>query len=693
MTRLRSRTLLLKHQQKQQPRRNSNHWVAALFLGAAILNTFQTILSVTFLADLENPLLLFHHHGASGPPCRYNGQCPTGMTCAVVAEHDSTSKQHITMDPPNQHRFPPMPGTCVPFAIPESNQQQQQQQRLPADPHCLSACQAELALDEHFYHERFPVVHQHYAVPGAHAKPPGCVLEFTRQSQQQNHISWIDRLHAQDGLYPDDEPQPSIVAWEKMRFRHIQRVDPTNRILLPPTPQTNLSSFSSLNNNNNISFDAPVVWQAYCFAPCRTDRDCGGDYSVLKKQDDAPSPRPFVCMEGACQSNSQFWQESSSSLATTTTHMMDRQQPDSTPTPPSTTTHDDEMILVTGATGSYFRGLQNLAASARYWAPHSKLLIYNLGALEDPDLMRQIEAWPNVLSVEWNQSGIPKDGLYPPHVYEHMRACAWKPLIIQQVVRKYSMIFWLDAGSTLTGPLDPLVNILRRNGLFLVKGQDANMKPMSHPNTYQWFGFDKNTMETGPHFGGGTQGHVRNSRFIHSIVDKNAACALDPNCIIPDLVQQDQQIRHRYDQTSLSICAYHPLVQAPHHTEYLSAGASTVSADLRKASYRFILTSRQSCQAYVQIMSSNEEQSYITNNIVPIDWTKVQNRTVRAIPIHKHHHVTYTDDDVAVENWKDYVQNHTGYKAPVQAHKAKGHVVSLSLTMNAGNALLPNGLT
>jgi hypothetical protein len=130
----------------------------------------------------------------------------------------------------------------------------------------------------------------------------------------------------------------------------------------------------------------------------------------------------------------------------------------------------------------------------------------------------RVEKWPNVHRIHW-KDGIPRS--YPPHM-QNLKNYAWKSIAVNESVHEYKSIFWLDAGATFTGPLDPIQDILHRDGIFLVKGQDASMKQLSHPSTYKWFGFDKETFVGGPHFAGGIQGHVYPSRFIGTIVVPNA---------------------------------------------------------------------------------------------------------------------------------------------------------------------------
>lgn len=165
---------------------------------------------------------------------------------------------------------------------------------------------------------------------------------------------------------------------------------------------------------------------------------------------------------------------------------------------------------------------------------------------------------------------------------------------VNETVHKYKSIFWMDAGSTLTGPVDPIEKILRIQGIMLVKGQDLNMR-LSHPGTYTWFGYDKETMATGPHYSGNTQAFLHPSRYTEKIVIPNAKCALDANCIAPP---GSALHGHRYDQTSISILAYAPKTQLPHYTEYLAAQVTQLNPDLSKPSFKLVWTARQGCSFY-----------------------------------------------------------------------------------------------
>jgi len=114
--------------------------------------------------------------------------------------------------------------------------------------------------------------------------------------------------------------------------------------------------------------------------------------------------------------------------------------------------------------------------------------------------------------------------------------------------------------------------------------------------TYEWFGFDKATYKTGPHYSGNIQGFVYPSRFIDTLVIPNAVCGLNNSCIAPP---GSDLSNHRYDQTSLSVLAYQPHVQAFHHTEFLAVDRAQLAGNLKETSFpRLLWTSRGGCSFY-----------------------------------------------------------------------------------------------
>jgi len=314
------------------------------------------------------------------------------------------------------------------------------------------------------------------------------------------------------------------------------------------------------------------LWTAFCHDPCQTDQDCRGDWTChadIRRPEEQDKDIPKVCQ----------------------------------PPEPTNKPEEREIVYVSGADVQYFEALENYAASLYYWAPTRKLAVYNLG-MEEYQIDR-VQTWPNVIAVHW-KDGLPSQ--FPPHVHENLRNYAWKPLAIQDSLQKYHAILWIDAGATLVAPVEPLEEALMKEGLFLVKGQDDDMKARSHEGMFQWYGYDKDAFKAGPSYAGGIQGHLLPSPYVDTIVNPNVKCALDPLCIHPEGADLGN---HRFDQSSLSILAYQPHVRARQHTEYLAGGRDQLADDLSESSAPFIIwTARGLCSHYSKHngFDSNEDE-------------------------------------------------------------------------------------
>ena len=298
-------------------------------------------------------------------------------------------------------------------------------------------------------------------------------------------------------------------------------------------------------DESNIS-----LWRALCDDPCQTQNDC-------------PKAKGLICASRDGQNKT---------CQTLTENIR----------------HD--MVVVTGADSFYFPALENFAGSLKFWGPRYPLVVYNLGMTKEQ--LDKVRSWSNLLALKW-PNGIPSS--YPKHVRNNLKNYAWKSIIINETVHKYKSIFWLDAGATFVGPIEPIEHIVHQHGIFLVKGQDLTMKRLSNPATYEWFGYNKTTFDGGPHFAGNTQGYLFPSRYIDTVVIPNAECALDRRCIAPP----GSHLRnHRYDQTTLSILAYHKYVKAPHHTEYLAPSRGHLKANLSEHNRFIFWTARGLCDYY-----------------------------------------------------------------------------------------------
>ena len=185
-----------------------------------------------------------------------------------------------------------------------------------------------------------------------------------------------------------------------------------------------------------------------------------------------------------------------------------------------------EMVVVTGANSGYFDALENFIGSMHFWEPTRQLVVYNLGL--SASQIEQVKTWHNV-HLEWS-NGIPST--YAPHVHA-LKKYAWKTNAIYESTKKYSATLWLDAGCEVRGPLTDIESILRKDGVFLVQGQDGDMTRWVHDGTLRYFNVERSAFSKKPSFAGGIEGWILNSKAYHQILEPLVECANKKDCIDP----------------------------------------------------------------------------------------------------------------------------------------------------------------
>ncbi|KAI8476927.1 MAG: hypothetical protein J3K34DRAFT_516186 [Monoraphidium minutum] len=274
--------------------------------------------------------------------------------------------------------------------------------------------------------------------------------------------------------------------------------------------------------------------------------------------------------------------------------------------------------VITGASSNYMRGLTNLVGSVHFWCPKCRLAIYNLG-LSEAEIKAARDSWCNV-EVEWADTLKKQD----------LMKYAWKPQAILEAVEKFGVVFWVDGGSTITGPLDDIERDLRRDGIYAVQGQDDGMARLTHKDAFKYFGFNsKDQFKNRPSFAGNTWGWVKGSPWVEAVLRPWERCSLVEACISPN---GSSLGNHRYDQSVVSIILYtNATVYNPdgsllsdricpggpckrpagaaaaasslvvtHHTDRLAANAGHLNnSGCFVPSHKFVWTSRQACDCYL----------------------------------------------------------------------------------------------
>lgn len=127
------------------------------------------------------------------------------------------------------------------------------------------------------------------------------------------------------------------------------------------------------------------------------------------------------------------------------------------------------MVIATGANAQYFQGLQNMVGSVHYWCQECSIVVYNLGLTAEQ--VDEVGKWCRT-RIRWN-NGIAVNGTASGHV-KQPKQYAWKPFAILETVDEHKgrdVVLWIDAGSTITGPLmNSLYPLLVKDGHLLMQG-------------------------------------------------------------------------------------------------------------------------------------------------------------------------------------------------------------------------------
>jgi hypothetical protein len=129
----------------------------------------------------------------------------------------------------------------------------------------------------------------------------------------------------------------------------------------------------------------------------------------------------------------------------------------------------DRLTVVTAADQAYWRCLYQFLRSAERLNLNMRhdVVAYDFGL--DAATRRRVQArfpW-----CEWRTFAFNN---YPPHIGANLRAHAWKPFVIQEVLQSTSgLVLWLDSATLFREILDDVMADIRRFGVYSLKGQST----------------------------------------------------------------------------------------------------------------------------------------------------------------------------------------------------------------------------
>ncbi|KAI0239205.1 hypothetical protein LSAT2_010058 [Lamellibrachia satsuma] len=224
-----------------------------------------------------------------------------------------------------------------------------------------------------------------------------------------------------------------------------------------------------------------------------------------------------------------------------------------------------DFVFVTAASSNHFAESVDAIASIQTLMPEKKILYFDIGLKADQ--IAQVKSWCSVTYRYFNMSGLPK------FVSKNLFICAWKPFVIETVLREYNALFWIDASFRLkTNNLSDAYRVARNDGGFVgFHDKNKNFRTgdghsnfaVTHPDMYRYLPTDINAQKKIVQFRGGILLIYRTEKVFRDILWWFVMCAQEARCFVPNFniycnfAPHDRYTKfakcHRFDQASINI--------------------------------------------------------------------------------------------------------------------------------------------
>ncbi|XP_050388735.1 uncharacterized protein LOC126807899 [Patella vulgata] len=250
----------------------------------------------------------------------------------------------------------------------------------------------------------------------------------------------------------------------------------------------------------------------------------------------------------------------------------------------------DIPVVVMGLSSNHFdeakASLYSLDNILRPAYPDIKVILYDIGLTET-----ERQAVRRYGKCELRIFDFKK---YPEHV-KVLHLCAWKPIIIQEVLNQYGFVIYTDAsGRFRSSRFTSTFNYVKETGVFFRSAEHEPYFIVNHTfaKTFEYFQekpcLFHNIKETGAGFGL----VVKNNLYSYAIMRSWLTCALQRYCIMPKGTEQRFKCPlnvfkyhkcHREDQSALGI-AIGMIYHYPEPRPYLADEIHYIYTD-RKPNY------------------------------------------------------------------------------------------------------------
>ena len=220
--------------------------------------------------------------------------------------------------------------------------------------------------------------------------------------------------------------------------------------------------------------------------------------------------------------------------------------------------HTSLPVLVTGVSSNHFNELKRLLTNIKHvFTNNIEIIVYDLGLTKT-----EISVLGTICKIcqykAFNFSA------FPEHV-KHLNTYTWKPIIIQQTLRNFPSVIWVDTSIRFNHKIYQLINMTRYTSVMFNGLAGWDTYAMTQPSTFKIIKeepclFDKPSVQSG--FGI----YYRNPLTLKYIMRPWVSCALTKGCMALNSHTDDIKYLyscgdkskwmfrcHRFDQSFLSI--------------------------------------------------------------------------------------------------------------------------------------------
>ncbi|KAK2190818.1 hypothetical protein NP493_67g03017 [Ridgeia piscesae] len=145
-----------------------------------------------------------------------------------------------------------------------------------------------------------------------------------------------------------------------------------------------------------------------------------------------------------------------------------------------TAANAERIVVVTGASSNHFVESKAMIKSVQKYMPDRPIIYYDLGLTKSQ--ASEVRSWCSVKLRKFGNSA------YPTYVTKHLRCYAFKLLIIQEILREFPGLMWLDASVRLLGSnfSAAFAKAVENDGFEMINKGINEIFTVTHPALYEF---------------------------------------------------------------------------------------------------------------------------------------------------------------------------------------------------------------